>query len=63
MKTLKQAFFLVFLELSSFLIWNISGRWGGGRDDCQRDGELVEGRFLCALSVTQLGKVLLLIAS
>lgn len=63
MKTVKQAFFLVCLELSSFLVWDISGWWGAGSADYQRDWEVMGRRVLCDLLDTQLGKILLLVAT
>lgn len=38
MKTVKQACFLIFLELLSFLMWNIPGRLGVGKDDYKKGG-------------------------
>lgn len=59
MKTVKQACFLIVLELLSFLVWNIPGRLGVGKDDW----EVVWRRFLCGLLDTQLGKMLLLVVT
>jgi len=62
MKTMKQAFFLVFLDLSSILAWNISGRGGAGRANYQTDWEVVGRRLRCGLLDTPLGKMMLLVA-